>query len=258
MAKILYLDIETAPKLAYVWAFWKQNIQPKAVLEHGHIMSFSAIWNDDTADKIVYHENRTESDRAITSSLIDLLDQADVVIGQNVDKFDLGYIRGRAIVNRLLPPSPYKTVDTYKVAKNELNMGANSLEYLCEVFNVPIKKKNHSKFPGFELWLQCMKQNEEAWNEMREYNIDDTLSVRELYKVMRPYIRNHCNVAIFDERDHTVCPVCGSRHVVKRGYYYSSLGRYQRYRCHNCGSWSRARINDLDKEKRNNLLVVAR
>jgi hypothetical protein len=48
------------------------------------------------------------------------------------------------------------------------------------------KKKRHAKFPGFELWRECLAGNHEAWDEMREYNIDDVLSLEELYLVMRP------------------------------------------------------------------------
>src|SRR3546814_6332122 len=62
--------------------------------------------------KVIYHENRTDDDVDITAKLIALLDEADVVIGQNSDRFDLPTINGRALVAGLKPPSPYKTVDT--------------------------------------------------------------------------------------------------------------------------------------------------
>lgn len=256
-ANILYLDIENAPKLVYVWEFFKVNVSPKQVLEHGHIMSFSAIWNDDPADKIIYQENREDDDAGITSSLIYLLDQADVVIGQNINKFDLTHINGRAVVNKLLPPSPYKTVDTYQVARKELNMGSNSLEYLCNILDVPVKKKDHAKFPGFELWRQCLLGNNEAWDEMMEYNIDDTLAVREVYKRLRPYVRNHPNLAVYEESSDVVCSRCGSKHLVPYQHYYTNVGKYEQYRCGNCGSWCKSRYNQYPKEKRTNLVVAA-
>lgn len=31
---------------------------------------------------------------------------------------------------------------------------------------VKYKKLNHSKFPGMELWRECLKGNSEAWTEM--------------------------------------------------------------------------------------------
>jgi len=131
---ILYLDIETAPKLAYVWRFFKENIGAKQVKEHGHIMSFSAIWNDDADFLCHYHENRTDDDSYITQRLIDYLDKADIVIGHNVDKFDCNTINGRALVMGIRPPSPYKIVDTWQSAKKHFKFESNSLEYLSKVW----------------------------------------------------------------------------------------------------------------------------
>src|SRR3546814_11667316 len=83
---------------SYVWRFFKENIGAKQVREHGCIMSFSWIWNDDADSKVIYHENRTDDDVDITAKLIALLDEADVVIGQNSERFDIPTINGRAIL----------------------------------------------------------------------------------------------------------------------------------------------------------------
>src|SRR3546814_15987786 len=118
---------------SYVWRFFKENIGAKQVREHGCIMSFSWIWNDDADSKVIYHENRTDDDVDITAKLIALLDEADVVIGQNSDRFDLPTINGRALVAGLKPPSPYKTVETCLVARKEFGFPSKSLDYLTTV-----------------------------------------------------------------------------------------------------------------------------
>ena len=257
MPKIGYLDIETAPKLAYVWQFFKANIGVKQVREHGHIMSFSWIWNDDNDDKVIYYENRTQDDVDITAKLLALLDEADVVIGQNSDRFDLPTINGRALVAGLKPPSPYKTVDTCLVARKEFGFPSNSLEYLTTVLKTKHRKLTHAKYPGFELWLACMQGDEEAWKEMREYNIVDTLSVRDVYKAMRPWVRNHANLAVHIESDEHVCPKCGSDRLHRRGYAYTNVGKYIRFQCTDCGGWSRTRYTEYPKEKAKSLLTNA-
>lgn len=110
---------------------------------------------------------------------------------------------------------------------------------------------------GFELWLECLRQNEEAWAEMRKYNIQDVLTLEEVYTKMRPWIRNHPNVGVLKEEHDTVCPKCGSARLVHRGYATTSVGKYQRYRCSDCGGWSRSRFSVYPKEKRKALLVNA-
>lgn len=257
LPNILYLDIETAPKLAYVWQFFKAMIGAKQVKEHGHIMSFSAIWNDDDDANILYYENRTQDDTDIVAKLIRLLDEADIVIGHNVEAFDVATINGRALTLGIRPPSPYKIVDTYKVAKKEFKFESNSLEYLTTVLPIRHKKLSHAKFPGFELWLACMSGIEEAWREMKEYNINDTLAVRDVYKQMRPWIRNHPNMAVFDEVEEHVCPACGSKHLHSRGFAYTNVGKYKRFHCQSCGKWSRTRFSERNKDTARSLLTNA-
>lgn len=257
MPKILYLDIETAPKLAYVWRFFKEMIGAKQVKEHGHIMSFSAIWNDDDDANILYYENRTQDDTDITTRLIRLFDEADFVIGQNVQNFDCATINGRALVLGIKPPSPYKVIDTYQAAKKYFKFESNSLEYLTTILNVKHKKLSHAKFPGFELWLGCINQNPEAWAEMKEYNIVDTLAVRDVYKEMRPWITNHANMAVYDESSEHACPKCGSKHLHRRGYSYTNVGKYQRFHCQDCGGWSRTRFTERAKAAARSLLTNA-
>lgn len=258
MVKILYVDIETSPNLGYVWQMFKANLGLNQIKEHMHVMSFSAIWNDDDDSQVMYFENRKENDKQITKQFLKLLDEADFVVGHNVEAFDCATMCGRALVHGLKPPSPYKVIDTWKVAKKEFRFVSNSLAYLCEVMDIPHKKLQHKDFPGFELWQQCLLGDEEAWKEMKRYNIWDTLSVRDVYKAMRPWIRNHPNMGIYMEQDVPVCPKCGSKHLQRRGYYLTNVGKYQRYVCLDCGGWTRSRFTELPKERGKILMVNAR
>ena len=248
MVKILVLDIETAPKLAYVWRFFKENVSAKQVKEHGHIMSFAAKWLD--KGEIFYEENRKDNDRRIVEKLCNFLDEADVVIAHNGERFDLKQIRSRAVVHGLKPPSPVKIIDTLKIAKNEFAFPSNSLEYLTGVMGCKTKKDGHKQFPGFELWLECLRGNDAAWKEMRDYNIVDVLALEELYYKLRPYDTKHPNLAIYaDNEEDVLCPKCGSKHIQWRGYAYTNVGRYHRYQCNDCGGWGRGRFTTLPKNE---------
>lgn len=252
MAKILLIDIETAPKIALVWRFYKENISPKQVLEHGHIMSFAAKWLGD--NHIIYQENRKSDDSKIVGRMLELLDEADIVVAHNGERFDFPQISARALVYGMQPPAPYKTVDTLKVAKKFFAFPANSLEYLADVLNCT-KKDAHKKFPGFELWLECLKGNDEAWEEMQHYNIQDVITLEEIYLKMRPWINNHPNVAVFDEEhEEHKCPKCGSTHLQWRGYAYTNTGKYRRFQCQSCGGWGRTRYT-LKTRDENKLIV---
>lgn len=250
--KILLLDIETAPKVALVWKFWDENISPKQVLDHGHIMSYAAKWY--MTNEIYYEENRKDDEKELIKNLVNLLDEADITITHNGNKFDLKQIRARAVVNGINPPSPFISIDTCSVARKEFGFPSNSLEYLTEVMGCKIKKGNHKKFPGFELWLECLRNNEQAWEELRFYNIQDVLALEQLYEKMKPWISNHPHISLDDYNTITKCPKCGSEHIQWRGYSHTRSYTYKRFQCLNCKGWSRSRYNE---NKRNESILTS-
>jgi len=254
MARILVLDIETAPNIAYVWRFFKENVGAKQVLEHTEIMSFAYKWLGEK--EVTYYDTQFTEEKNILPFLMEALDAADIVVAHNGNKFDLPTIQGRALVAGLRPPSPYKTVDTLLVARYEFNFPSNSLEYLSGVLGVD-KKDSHKNFPGFELWSECLKRNPAAWEEMKVYNIQDVDTLEQVYLKMRPWMRKHPNVGVFDEQPVPVCPNCGSPHIQFRGYAHTSVSKFRRFVCNDCGSWARTRFNVLDKDVRKNLIVKA-
>lgn len=251
--KTIILDIETAPTLAYIWGVWKQNVGQDQILNHTHIMACAV--KDLGSDDIRYYENRTDHDREIVQSIIRELDEADFVIAHNGKKFDLPMINASAIRHKIKPPSPYRVIDTLLIAKREFRFIKNSLENLAIELNVPSRKMSHGKFPGFKLWLECLSQNDEAWDEMREYNCMDVQVLEEVYLRMRPWYSAHPNVTTGDESEEQRCPKCGGADLMKRGFFHTNKGQYQRYMCKDCGAWSSSTYTENTKEKRKSLLA---
>jgi DNA polymerase elongation subunit (family B) len=213
--------------------------------------SWSAKWLGE--DTVMYSDlKECVNEKQLLQVLVELLDDADIVVAHYGDKFDLPTINSRCLVLGIRPPSPFKTVDTKLVSSRYFHFPSNSLEYLSTVFGVTVKD-SHKKFPGFELWIECMKDNPEAWEEMKKYNIQDVIALEQIYLKMRPFIKNHPNVAVYEEGDELLCSRCGSTHVHRRGYAYTNVGRFQRYQCNDCGGWGRTRFTEL--KKRPNLLA---
>lgn len=252
MPRILILDIETFPNVAHVWRFYKENVGAKQVVEHATLASFAYKWYGE--DGVGYFDIQHQSEKKLLKELIALLNLADIVIAHNGAKFDLPTIQGRAMVAGLKPPSPYKIIDTLLVAKYEFNFPANSLEYLAIILECA-PKGGHKQFPGFELWEQCMKNNPEAWAEMRVYNMQDVTTLEEVYNKMKPWMRRHPNLAVFEEDNEIMCPKCGSKHIQWRGYTTTNVGKYKKFQCQGCGGWSRTRYSEYPVDKKHALLV---
>jgi predicted RNA-binding Zn-ribbon protein involved in translation (DUF1610 family) len=256
--KILCLDIETSPVLGYVWSLWKQNIGLNQINEEWCILSYCAKWLGN--DKIIYSDNskqkNKEDDTRIVKQLWKLLDTADIIVAHNGKSFDARKIQARFFLHGMPPPSPFKIIDTLLETRKNFAMTSAKLEYLTDKMCVT-KKVKHSKFPGFELWKECLAGNPEAWEEMRIYNIADVVSLEEYYLILRPWITGHPNVANYTQvaAAGPVCPNCGSDHVIRKGFRSTQVGQYPRYHCQGCGAWSRGRLLTNSKDQRKNLLV---
>jgi uncharacterized protein YprB with RNaseH-like and TPR domain/predicted RNA-binding Zn-ribbon protein involved in translation (DUF1610 family) len=253
-AQIAFLDIETAPMESYHWALWKQNIGLKMIRTHFSILSFSVSW---LGDDRVKHFNtggkgidKVRDDRYLCEVLWHILDKADIVVVQNGKSFDIPKINTRMLIHGMPPYSPVKIVDTKLIAKKHFGFASNSLAYMTDLL-CTTKKRDHAKFPGFDLWAEMLKDNPEAWAECELYNDDDVLSMKELYLKFRPWVEGHPNVANYNDREKPACPKCGSHHVEKRGFSRTQTGEYQRYQCQDCGGWSRSRytLNTTGKRK---------
>jgi len=253
--KILIYDIETAPMLSYVWGMWDQNVGLNMIAQDWHIMSWSAKWLDDPEDKVMYMDQRNEknieNDKKILKGIWNLLDEADMVITQNGKKFDQKKLNARFILSGFQPPSSYKHIDTLRIAKKHFGFSSNKLAYMTEKLCVKYKKLSHGKFPGFDLWKECIAGNMEAWKEMEEYNKYDVLSLEELYNKIIPW-DNTFNFNVYHDENKVVCK-CGSESFSKNGFYYTTASKFQKFKCKSCGHETRSKVNLLSKEKRKSL-----
>ena len=252
---IITLDIETSPIIAYTWGLFKQNIGLSQIIRDWSVLSFSAktLGDDEVRYMDVADQEDFYDDKNIMEAIWRELDDADIVITQNGLRFDHRKINARFITLGLPPPSPFKCIDTKVEAAKLAMFTSNKLEWLAAALTDTVKEK-HSKFPGFELWTECLKGNREAWHEMRKYNPQDVFATEKLYLKLRPYIVGHPNVAVHDDDETPRCPNCGSEHVVQKGYRYTQVGKYARYRCGDCGAWSRGGYTENTPGKRKSLL----
>jgi uncharacterized protein YprB with RNaseH-like and TPR domain len=235
--KVLLFDIETMAKKAYVWGNYEQNII--ATAEDWYMLSFAYKWDGESTthvhalpDYTIYKSDPT-NDKDLTQELWNLFNQADVVIAHNGRKFDVKKANARFIKHSLLPPKPYKIVDTREVAKRYFRFDSNILDDLGEYFGIG-RKINTG---GFELWLECEKGDKDAWAKMRRYNKQDIILLEKVYKRMLPYMDNHPNIGLLLGNKHA-CPNCGSSHIVKQGKRRTRSTEMQQYQCIDCGAWS--------------------
>lgn len=246
------LDIETLPGIGYFWSLWDQNIGIEQIVADicmlgwaGKFLNESEMYSDIMTSK----EAIQRDDGRIAKSCWEFVSNCDVIIGHNFQSFDAKHFN-TAFLKYGLPPLKYTIVDTLLVAKQNFSFSSNKLAFINKKLGIRDKLSNE----GFSLWRDCSNGKEDALKEMNEYNIGDIYSTEELFYKIRPYVRNF-NVALYNEIDTPICPVCGSDKLHNEGFYYTSSGKWESVRCEDCQCISRRKNNLLGKEKKKSLLI---
>lgn len=250
--KILLFDLETAPMRVFTFGLFDQNIGLNQIDQDWFLLSFAAKWLGKPA---IYYADQSKADEITDDSrllkmLWHLLDEADVVITQNGRSFDEKVANARFVLKGMPPPSPFKHIDTKVLAKKRFRFTSNKLEYLSNALGVECKKSSHKKFPGFELWRECLRKNQEAWQEMASYNKADVLALEGVYEKLKAWGVGVDLNAFYGDIVYR-CQ-CGGSDFKKNGWDFTKSGKFRRFVCKSCGAWHSA------KGKENNFMSGAK
>lgn len=185
-AKILVFDIESSLSIFSAFSTGYQYLSYKNLIQDYYLVSWGAKWlgeDEVYSDVLTSRESKKGNDKRILKGLWKLIDEADIVIGHNSDKFDLKKVNTRFILNGMsLPRPPDKTIDTLKLARKVFSFSSNRLDDLCKMFNLKAKEGNEE---GYELWLKCLKGNKQALIDMENYNRNDVVITENLYHILK-------------------------------------------------------------------------
>ena len=230
--RILIYDVETTPNLGWTWGKWQQNVM--RFKQHWHVLTVSWKWRGEKKvyveglDDYVNYKPGSTDDSALAWLLHDLFEEADIAITHNGNAFDQPKARTRMSVHHIPPPSPFKEIDTLKVARKHFAFTSNSLEDLCQQLGLDLKGK-----PGIDTWFGCMEGDPKAWARMKRYNRNDVVILEQLYDRFLPWIDGHPNLALMSDKPDG-CPRCGGTSLKSWGWRYYQVSKRRRFRCTEC------------------------
>ena len=233
--KTLIYDIETTPILGYTWRAYDTNIIK--VHRDWQMICFAYKWMNRKKIHFVGPDKADPwNDKEMVKQLWNLFNEADVIIGHNIDRFDIKKSNALFMRHGLTKPSPYKTVDTLKVARRNFANSSNRLGEIGELLGLG-KKVSHEGF--MQLFEGCMNENDPKWwRKMKRYNLRDVELTENVYKALLSWAPGSHPVDL-DKPDN--CPKCSSAEIQARGWASTKTYRYRRYQCMGCGSWLRGR-----------------
>ena len=247
--RVLTLDIERLPGLASVqhrgltisgefWDLggWKhvigRRIHADDVTVWPATICAAAKWYDER--QVMFTAQWLDGgEEGFLRTVWDWYDEADVVVGHNLQAFDSKHLKAAWALRGWTPPKPWKTVDTLKVARSEYAFESNTLDSLCKRLGVKAKT---DKYDPKVAWA-AVGGDEKAQRKLQRYNEGDIRATEALYDRLRPWIKNHPHLSMFTGQEWG-CPNCGEKNLSTHGTgeAYTNVQRYRSYVCPRCGA----------------------
>ena len=231
--KILALDIENSPNIAHVWGLWDQNVGLSQLMASAETICFGARWVGQEAVEFrsIHHDGKD----VMLQRVWTLINEADAVMGWNSKGFDMKHLNREFLEAGMNPPSPVIDLDLMLTVKANFKFPSNKLDYVAT--QLGLGSKVHHE--GHTLWVKCMAGIPEAWEDMKQYQIQDVNLLIPLYERLLPWIKGHPNYGLFSG-EAECCPNCGSTSLRSAGVTSTGASVFNRYVCNNCGKWSRS------------------
>lgn len=247
--KIISFDLEVSPALGYFYPpTWETGILK--IEERQKLMSFAwqivgekKIHSLCLADMKGYKKNPRD-DKLLTEKLHEVMSEADILLGQNSDQFDVKMANYFFIRNDLQSIPPTKYMDTKKIAKRYFRFPNNKLDTLGEELGVGGK----TKITQGQIWVDCfLEGDKKAWKLMNKYCENDVRITTEIYLKMRGFMHSHPSLSRITG-DWDSCPRCGSFSYRIKAYRTTNTSKYRQYECLECHGFFSDRKAITEKE----------
>lgn len=232
MSKVLFFDIETSPNVVYSWRVgYKIELSTDNIVDERKIICI--CWKFEGEDKTyALNWDKNQDDKEMLREFGEVLREADVAIGHNGDRFDLKWVKTRNLIHGLPPINNVTTIDTLKLVRNQFNFNSNRLDYLGEILGQGRKMETG----GYRLWTEVMNGNKKSLRKMVDYCRQDVVLLEQVYQQLKPYVdKLPVHMGILNGAGRDSCPACGGKEVMKYGTVTARAGKYQKYKCKNCG-----------------------
>jgi len=226
--KILVYDIETSRVEVKAWGTGKTYINHGQLRSETRIISIAYKWLGQDEVNWVKWDMKTHDDRQLMVDFLKIYNEADMLIGQNNDRFDNKLVRTRAakhglFVNVLLP-----SFDLYKEAKRVFRLQSYSMAYMAKFFGVTLKQSHEGIYMWDMIEDGTPAQQKEYIKKMIDYNVGDIVTTEELYVVLRKYLGHKVHFGVANGKQKYTCPNCGSEHVSLFQTSYTAAGTPKR------------------------------
>ena len=208
-AKTLIYDIETSPNVGWFWrAGYNQTITHEQIMKERKIICVSYKWsNKEDVYNLVW--NNKQDDKFLIEQFVPVLNEADLIVAHNGDRFDIKWLRTRALIYGIEMLPHYKQFDTLKVAKAKCYFNSNKLDYISKVLGFEGKIRT-----DIDLWKRiCFENDRESLKEMLDYCDEDVRQLEKVYEVIKYADYPKLHVGVINGEVKATSPITGTYDV---------------------------------------------
>jgi hypothetical protein len=230
--KRLFYDIETSMAIGWMWrAGYDQRISADQIIEPQRIICISYKWEGE--DKVHTIEWDKGCDYELMRKFIDVINSSDEAIAHNGDRFDMKWLRTRALIHGFDFSPNIITTDTCKISRSRFNFHSNKLNDIAKQLKLGEKLET-----GLQLWLDIVFKNcKSSMAKMTAYCEQDVIVLEDVYNVIRPYAKHRVNHGVKNNGEMFGCPECGSDKVTYLRPRYTAAGTVKREMQCGCGTF---------------------
>lgn len=230
--KILLFDIETKPVKVWVWRTGKQYVRHPQIVtgEKFDIICICYKW---AHEKTVYALDwgiRKQDSAKMIDKFVEVVEEADVVIGQNSDSFDIKQVNTQRLLHGQPPIAWPTSEDTMKQIRKHFYVTSSSLDYMSKLLTGSGKDRME-----FQDWVDIVERKDpKALSKMIKYCKKDVVKMQQVWEQIAPYVDVTAHRGLIVGGKKQDCPSCGHGRIIKDGYRYLKAGTYHRLRCTRC------------------------
>ena len=207
--KVLIYDIETSYNIGKFWrAGYNLNINPGDIIHERAIICISYKWlGEEQVYSLTWDKN--QCDKFLLEQFIPILDEADMIVAHNGDRYDLKFIKTRALKHNLKMLINYKQFDTLKVAKAKFMFNSNKLDYISKFLGAEGKISTEMKLWDDIILRKCPK----AMIEMLTYCEEDVRQLEIVYNALVSWENPKFHIGVINGGTKQTSPITGNVNI---------------------------------------------
>lgn len=178
----LFFDLEVSANIVFSWRVGRDvSLTPNDIIQERAVIC--ACWKWEGQKKLNHLQWDNGCDKKLLQEFAKVIDEADEVVTQNGDSFDIKWLRGRCIYHGIPVSTKLNSIDTLKMARAGFKFNSNKLDYMGQYLGVGQKIKTE-----YDLWKNITLYNDAtSMRKMVRYCKEDVALLERVYNKLQPF-----------------------------------------------------------------------